>query len=452
MDAAAEAAAAAAAAAACNSGAKPYDRGLAIGAIFIIAAASFLGFLAPAALRRHGGRHTQVAVVAASATGTGVLLGVSLVHILADAEASLSSPCLPRAWLDAFPNWGTLICAATLMMMIILDYVLQGVFERKFERQEAIVEAAVAADPAHSHPLLGAPRPGAASLRRGGSSFVTSSLNALDLPMHGAALRAFSVGPPIDDIREGCDEEAGCGAAPAGAAAAAPQCREAELAAARPGQGPRPSAFQQAAKAPPPAPVPCGNAGGGGGGGKEVLDFGGDCHGGGNVGAGLPEEAALALKRGAVIFVEGSVCTHSIPVGLALGMAGEDAFVSLLVAVIVHQMLEGLGVGAAALDAQYPTRSLLGLASCFSVTAPLGIALGVGLHSVLREDDPRYLMALGIVNAIASGMLLYVAIEHMNAIGSKGVWLRRQHWAAQATVVLCFVAGGAALMLIGKYA
>jgi hypothetical protein len=37
-------------------------------------------------------------------------------------------------------------------------------------------------------------------------------------------------------------------------------------------------------------------------------------------------------------------------VGLALGMQDAGSFVSLLLAVIVHQMLEGLGIGATALE------------------------------------------------------------------------------------------------------
>lgn len=50
-----------------------------------------------------------------------------LVHILADAENSLHHPCLPAAFTDAFPNWACLIAAATIMLMVILDYLLQGV-------------------------------------------------------------------------------------------------------------------------------------------------------------------------------------------------------------------------------------------------------------------------------------------------------------------------------------
>jgi hypothetical protein len=44
------------------------------------------------------------------------------------------------------------------------------------------------------------------------------------------------------------------------------------------------------------------------------------------------------------------------------------------------------------------------------------------------------------------------ALEHMNAVGSQGAWLRKQHWGAQTVVLLCFCFGGAAMLVIGKYA
>lgn len=167
---------------------------------------------------------------------------------------------------------------------------------------------------------------------------------------------------------------------------------------------------------------------------------------------GMPAHASLELKRGAVLFVEASVCTHSIPVGLSLGMQGGNSFVSLFIAVIIHQLLEGLGVGAAAVEGQFSTSKLLVLSAGFALTAPAGIALGVGVHSVLSSHDPHLLMALGIVNAIAAGMLLFVSIQHMNALSNRGRWLRQQSVAAQLLVLASFCAGGAAMIAVGKWA
>lgn len=124
----------------------------------------------------------------------------------------------------------------------------------------------------------------------------------------------------------------------------------------------------------------------------------------------------------------------------------------MFIAVIIHQLLEGLGVGAAALEGQFSIKQLLVLTAGFSLTAPLGIALGVAVHHTLNQHDPGFLIALGCVNAMAAGMLLYVAIEHMNALSNNGVWLRRQAVWKQGLVLAAFIAGGAAMAVIGRWA
>lgn len=45
-----------------------------------------------------------------------------------------------------------------------------------------------------------------------------------------------------------------------------------------------------------------------------------------------------------------------------------------------------------------------------------------------------------------------VAIEHMNALSSQGAWLRAQKGWVQALVIACFLAGGCAMIVIGKWA
>jgi solute carrier family 39 (zinc transporter), member 1/2/3 len=159
----------------------------------------------------------------------------------------------------------------------------------------------------------------------------------------------------------------------------------------------------------------------------------------------------LPVRRGSIIFTELSVCSHSIPVGLALGVQGGSEFVTLLIAVIFHQLLEGMGVGAAALQGEYSMRALLSLAILFAVTAPLGIAVGVGLHSKLNTESPVYALTLGAINSIAAGMLIYIAFTHMNVLATKGRWLRSRSSLAQAICLGALVAGAALMMVIGRF-
>jgi zinc transporter 1/2/3 len=429
--------------------AAPYNLPLGIASIFIVAVVSFAGFLAPSLIRK-AGRHARIAVVSASAMGTGVILAVALVHIASDASEALSSPCLPQAWLDAFPDWGMLFMTVTMVGMIVLDYVLQGVFERKYESKRLEVAAAASSSAAAlsrastgdttaarsafagaSGPSALAPRTRSAIVptAHGLVPAASTALVSTGLAMHGAAsaLAHFEYDLELLDER---------GVA-AFASAPPPPASDVEAAAA--------AAAKKKKHDDDDGDMFGHNHGGGGHGGEDHA-------GGAGADGEVLSEAELTLKRGAVVFIEASVCTHSIPVGLALGLQPASTFTALFIAVIVHQLLEGMGVGAAAMDAQYRGKKLFMLATAFSLTAPIGIALGVGLHDIVSEKDPRYLFSLGLVNAIAAGMLLYVALQHMNCLANQGAWLRKQHSVSQALAIICFCIGAAALIAIGKFA
>lgn len=50
------------------------------------------------------------------------------------------------------------------------------------------------------------------------------------------------------------------------------------------------------------------------------------------------EHAALRAKRAVVAIVEFSVCTHSVPVGLDLGLQPSNTFMGLFIAIMFHQV------------------------------------------------------------------------------------------------------------------
>lgn len=160
----------------------------------------------------------------------------------------------------------------------------------------------------------------------------------------------------------------------------------------------------------------------------------------------------MRLKRGIILFVEFSVMTHSVPVGLALGLQTGGAFTGLFVAVLFHQLLEGFGIGAATVEGKYSRAMEILLALGFSITAPIGIAIGIILHESLNQNSSGYLLTVGIVNSIAAGLLIYVGLEHLNAMSSRGAWMRMQSWLWQGIILSAFVLGAVALMVVGKYA
>lgn len=51
----------------------------------------------------------------------------------------------------------------------------------------------------------------------------------------------------------------------------------------------------------------------------------------------------------------------------------------------------------------------------FSLTTPVGIAIGIGISNVYNENSPTALIVEGIFNAASAGILIYMALVDLLA-------------------------------------
>jgi len=51
----------------------------------------------------------------------------------------------------------------------------------------------------------------------------------------------------------------------------------------------------------------------------------------------------------------------------------------------------------------------------FSLTTPVGIAVGIGIMNVYNENSPTALIIQGLLDAVASGILIYMALVDLLA-------------------------------------
>ena len=143
-----------------------------------------------------------------------------------------------------------------------------------------------------------------------------------------------------------------------------------------------------------------------------------------------------------------SISVHSVVIGLSLGLSSSDEMVALFVAIIFHQLLEGIALGSATAESGLGNKVVLLFAAIYSVTTPIGIAVGIAVHESLDTSSPAMLYTVGILDAIAAGALIYLSLaDHMNALRVHAKWMRRS---TPATQVACFAAFyiGATVMLI----
>lgn len=87
----------------------------------------------------------------------------------------------------------------------------------------------------------------------------------------------------------------------------------------------------------------------------------------------------------------------------------------------------------------------------FSLTTPVGIAIGIGISSVYSETSPTALIVEGILNSAAAGILIYMALVDLLAADFMSPKVQGNVMLQAATNVSLLI--GAGLMsLLAKWA
>ncbi|ORY17922.1 Fe transport protein 3 [Clohesyomyces aquaticus] len=126
----------------------------------------------------------------------------------------------------------------------------------------------------------------------------------------------------------------------------------------------------------------------------------------------------MVLKKQSmqITLIEGGILFHSVFVGMTVSIT-VDGFIILLVAIVFHQMFEGLGLGSRIAAVPYPKGSWKPwvLVVAFGTTAPIGQAIGLATRGAYDPNSAFGLIIVGVFNAISSGLLLYAALVDLLA-------------------------------------
>ena len=115
-----------------------------------------------------------------------------------------------------------------------------------------------------------------------------------------------------------------------------------------------------------------------------------------------------------VLVMEAGVLFHSILIGLTLVVAGDSFYKTLLVVIVFHQFFEGLALGAriASLPgAIFPSKAMM--AAAFALITPIGMAIGLGVLNSFNGNERSTLIALGTLDALSAGILVWVGVVDM---------------------------------------
>jgi len=106
--------------------------------------------------------------------------------------------------------------------------------------------------------------------------------------------------------------------------------------------------------------------------------------------------------------IEFGVTTHSVFIGLAVGVVDFTTLQSLLTALCFHQFFEGVALGARISDAKFPHLHEFGLTLIFSIAAPIGIAVGIAVVTTMNVNGETFLLIQGTFDGICGGILIYL--------------------------------------------
>lgn len=167
------------------------------------------------------------------------------------------------------------------------------------------------------------------------------------------------------------------------------------------------------------------------------------------------EEAnSVTRKLVNILLLEFGIVFHLVFVGISLAIS-EDGFKLLFVAIAFHQFFEGMGVGARFATAPWPENRLYIpwlLAALFTLTTPVGIAVGLGVRKTYSSESLGALIVVGISSSFCAGLLIYNGLVELMAGDFLGEdfddALPRSAWMAY----FLLVAGAFVMALIGKWA
>ncbi|KAF8007486.1 hypothetical protein BT93_K1489 [Corymbia citriodora subsp. variegata] len=150
--------------------------------------------------------------------------------------------------------------------------------------------------------------------------------------------------------------------------------------------------------------------------------------------------------------LELGIVVHSVIIGISLGASESPKTIRPLVAALTfHQFFEGMGLGGCITQAKFETRASATMALFFSLTTPVGIAIGLGVSNVYDENSPKALVVEGIFNAASSGILIYMALVDLLAADFMSAKLQNNGRLLSGTFVALLLGAGC-MSLLAKWA
>ncbi|KAJ3321802.1 high-affinity Zn(2+) transporter zrt1 [Blyttiomyces sp. JEL0837] len=163
--------------------------------------------------------------------------------------------------------------------------------------------------------------------------------------------------------------------------------------------------------------------------------------------------ALVKEKHITTYILELGIASHSVIIGLTLGVTRGSEFKSLIVAIVFHQFFEGLALSTVVLEANFKSWwAAVGMVGFYTFTTPIGIAVGIAINTAYNPSSSSALLTQGILDALSAGILAYDALVNIVYMHFAGSAVRNQGDFQQFLQLLFLWLGAFAMALVGRWA
>ena len=159
-----------------------------------------------------------------------------------------------------------------------------------------------------------------------------------------------------------------------------------------------------------------------------------------------------AERTVAAYILEFGLTSHSVIIGITVGVASHSDLQTLIPALCFHQFFEGFALGARLAEVGFSIWNELSLMLIYSLSCPIGIAIGIGISSTYNQQSVTANLVEGTFDAVSAGIILYVGFVQMLAIEFTKDYKAAQSDYRKQIALWCGMYFGAGVMaFIGKY-
>lgn len=126
----------------------------------------------------------------------------------------------------------------------------------------------------------------------------------------------------------------------------------------------------------------------------------------------------------------------------------------MLVAIVFHQLFEGIALGVRIAEVKrFNSWKKFLAAMLYPLTTPIGIAIGIGIRKSFQANGFKALLVQGIFDSLSAGILFYNAYVELIAFEmNRNAVFRAHNWQRKAALFFAVYLGAAIMAVIGLWA